>query len=650
MTPTHSPKKRYLFQIKNLGITLITFLAFSFLTRLIIFALNQSTIKADLHLIYSFLFGFVSDLFTGLFLAIPCGLFVVFCPKINKYTYGIYLFILSSFILFTSISELVFWDEFGVRFNFIAVDYLVFTTEVIENIFQSYPMHWIMIGILTASFIYTLLILKLNIIDWSSLKKVTYKDRCLALGSTLILPIVAYTCWSHSFIPKLPNQYHCELAKNGSWSFVDAYNKMEIDFDQWYLTLPLQQAVSMTRNLIHHEKESAISPYKTSNGLDTTRMIKGQENENHYNVILICMESMSAEFMAYFKNTKAITPNLDALAQDSIFFSNLRATGTRTVRGMEALTLNLPPTPGQAIFYRPDGVNLKTTFEPFLERNYDCAFIYGGHGQFDYMNRFFSTSGCRIVDLNQWDKNDITMKTAWGACDEDLFNKTIKEADIAHAKGKPFHYFCMTTSNHRPFDFPDGRIDLKSHSGRSAAVKYADWSIGHLIKESSTKPWFKNTLFVICADHCASSAGKSDLDITKYHIPAMIYNPSIIKPQNIQSLCSQIDVMPTVFSILGWKYETVGFGKNLLNSSPTDFQGRAFISNYQKIALLKNNELVILKPNKEHVIYDCKMENGSLIEKKKSTSPILNEAISYYQTASWLFKNGMLKREPKHAN
>ncbi|MEO7098279.1 MAG: LTA synthase family protein, partial [Luteolibacter sp.] len=274
---------------------------------------------------------------------------------------------------------------------------------------------------------------------------------------------------------------------------------------------------------------------------------------------------------------------------------------------------------------------------------YDCAFFYGGDGKFDYMNRFFSTAGCRVMDVNAWDKKDVTFKTSWGACDEDLFNKTIADADRNYAANKPFHYFCMTTSNHRPYDFPEGRIDKKSHSGRSPAVKYSDWAVGNLVENASKKPWFKDTLFIFVADHCASSAGKSDLDVTKFHIPAMIYNPGLIQPQTISKVCSQVDLMPTVFGLLNWNYSTLSYGHDLLAPSAGSLTERAFISNYQKIALLQKDSLVILKPKRESSIYSCDIKTGDLSPPKSEDTQILHDATSFYQSASWLFSSGKLK-------
>ena len=141
-------------------------------------------------------------------------------------------------------------------------------------------------------------------------------------------------------------------------------------------------------------------------------------------------------------------------------FDNFYATGTRTDRGMEALSLSLPPTPGRSMIKRPRNEGMFTVGSVFRAKGYDTAFIYGGYGYFDNMNYFFGQNGYRVVDRNSVAKSDITFANAWGACDEDLLRWTMREADTAAAAGKPFHFFIMTTSNHRPFTYPEGKIDL----------------------------------------------------------------------------------------------------------------------------------------------------------------------------------------------
>ena len=441
-------------------------------------------------------------------------------------------------------------------------------------------------------------------------------------------------------MPAFTNTYHGELAKNGCWSFFAAFRSMEIDYHKWYAVLPQDDALRAAKQLL----STPESPPSSSEPRDRHRTINHRPPEHKWNVILICMESMSGEFMSSLGKKSELTPNLDRIAKESVFFENLYATGTRTVRGMEALTLNLPPTPGQAIIYRPEGTNLTTTFSPFLDRGYDCAFLYGGDGRFDFMNRYFSTAGCRIVDSNIWKKNDITFKTAWGACDEDLFNKTIEQADADHAAGKPFHFFCMTTSNHRPFGFPAGRIDMRANGKRKPAVKYADWAIGRLIEQAGKRPWFNETLFVIVADHCASSAGKTELDVTKYRIPGMIYNPTLLNPKTITTLASQIDIMPTMFGLLGWNYETLGYGHDLLAPSAANRPGRAFVSNYQKLGLLTRDGLAILGPNRKSAAYACDLETGDLSQPGPAAGSLIHDTTAFYQSAAWLFESGRLKK------
>ena len=212
------------------------------------------------------------------------------------------------------------------------------------------------------------------------------------------------------------------------------------------------------------------------------------------------------------------------------------------------MTLSLPPTPGRSIVKRLRNGNMFSLGSVFRSQGYDTAFIYSGYGYFDNMNAFFGNNGYRIVDRASVDKEDITFANAWGACDEDLFNWTLREADQGAKSGKPFHYFVMTTSNHRPFTYPDGRIDLPSKvSGRDGGVKYTDYAINKFLEDASKKPWFKNTIFVIVSDHCASVAGKSELPVQNYHIPLMIYAPGgQIKPGRVDTLMSQIDFPPTL--------------------------------------------------------------------------------------------------------
>src|SRR4029077_14863388 len=177
--------------------------------------------------------------------------------------------------------------------------------------------------------------------------------------------------------------------------------------------------------------------------------------EKKLNVVLISVESFSADFMQMFGNTENITPYLDSLAQHSLVFTNLYATGTRTVRGLEALSLCVPPTPGQSIVRRPNNENLFSLGRVFAEKGYETKYIYGGYGYFDNMNYFFANNGYEVADRSRLSDNEIDYENIWGVADENLFTLATREIENTLAKGKPAFAHIMTTSNHRPYTYPE---------------------------------------------------------------------------------------------------------------------------------------------------------------------------------------------------
>jgi len=280
----------------------------------------------------------------------------------------------------------------------------------------------------------------------------------------------------------------------------------------------------------------------------------------------------------------------------------------------------------------------------FKERGYELKFIYGGYGYFDNMNNFFSRNGYEIVDRKELSKEEISFANIWGVCDQDIFNRTLKECDKSYAIGKPFLNHVMTTSNHRPYTYPEGVIDIPLQTSRAGGVKYCDFAIGEFIRKASLKPWFKNTLFVIVADHCAGSAGQTELPFIEYQIPFIIYNPGLVKPQQIGKLCSQIDVAPTLLGVMNWTYKSKFFGKDILKMTPEE--ECAFISNYQKLGYIKNDQLTILSPQQKVTNYKINAQTGEMktdiIDKNMQ-----NKAIIYYQSANYVHKEKLNKWDEK---
>jgi len=560
----------------------------------------------------------------------------------NKVFYFLFLFA----IIFSCFSEVVFWEEFQTRFNFIAVDYLIYTTEVIANILESYPI---------GKLVLVILILVAVIFYYTQKKIIKLKSENYGaeMRKALILPaitILAFFTIDSSKLTKISeNNYVNEISANGIYQLFSAYRNNQIDYDALYISRDLKESISGLRANISKQE-----PYsKFLNEDDISRLVpsvkKGEEKK--YNVILVSIESLSAEFMAAFGNQENITPNLDKFAKEGLFFTNLKSTGTRTVRGLEALSLSVPPTPGNSIVRRPHNEGLFNISSPLKDRGYETKFLYGGDGYFDNMNYFFENNGFQIVDRGKFAKEEISFTNAWGVADEDLFDKAIKEADSSFAANKPFMNFIMTTSNHRPFTYPSGAIDIEPKTGRNGAVKYTDYAIGKLIEKSKDKKWFKNTIFIFVADHCAGSAGNTDLPLWRYQIPAIFYAPSIIKPRVFNKNVSQIDIAPTLMGMLNLSYKSKFFGTDVLSNEKT-IDNHSFVSTYTDVGYFKNDKLYLLKPKKTKKVFDVKIEKYGWEGSKEVVTENydekeLNNAISYYQGASYFFRNDKLKNFTK---
>ena len=184
---------------------------------------------------------------------------------------------------------------------------------------------------------------------------------------------------------------------------------------------------------------------------------------------LLSIESMGAEFLGAYGDPHGLTPHMDALARESLWFSNVYATGNRTVRGLEALALALPPTPGQSIVRRPHNEILFSLGSVFEDYGYGVMFAYGGYGYFDNMNAFFDANDYRSIDRRSIPAQDIEFENIWGVADEHLYDHVLREIDREKAAQprRPVFVHIMTTSNHRPFTYPPGRIDIPSGTGRA---------------------------------------------------------------------------------------------------------------------------------------------------------------------------------------
>lgn len=633
------------------------FILLSFLLRLVLLAWQHNDVSLSPFSILRTLFtGLFYDFGVSSFILVPSLLYIFIWP--NKYIGSIadklltcLFFTLTIFILvFTFLAEITFWEEFRTRFNFIAVDYLIYTHEVISNIKESYPLPLLLGIIIAATAGIVMLFIKRGFFKASFSSTITFKQRSVALATGVAAMVFFIIFIRNNDAEWSANRYNNEISKAGIYSFFAEFRNNRMDYADFYTTISEPKAFAMARDNV---KDEHTKFEKKNKDYSILRNEDEPGKEIRPNVVFILMESMSASFMKEFGNDKNITPNMDALAQNSVLFTNLYATGTRTVRGMEAVTLCIPPTPGQSIVKRPDNHGLYTVESVFRDKNYQSSFFYGGDGYFDNMNSYFGGNGFTIYDRghgsvlsddikvarNHIDDSEVTFENAWGICDEDIYKKMLTVADEYYKKGQPFFNFVMSTSNHRPYTYPSGKIDISSGQSRDGAVKYADYAVGSMLAEAKTKPWFKNTVFVLIADHCASSAGKDEIDVANYHIPAIIYNLPGVASQKITKQCSQIDLFPTLFCMLYWDYRSNFFGKDVLDEG---FADRALMGTYRKLTLMKKDKIMILSDQKKQQFYNYSVKDNSLTMRAMD-KPFLDEAISWYQSADYLFAHKLLK-------
>ena len=528
--------------------------------------------------------------------------------------WGTYVFLL----LVVTVGEYFFWQEFGVRYNFIAVDYLVYTHEVIGNIMESYAIVPILIVIvlLTAGIIF--LWARRNRFELNML----YQPRHLALHIVTYALMTFGACLllqgTHNMTSE--NQYVTQLEQNGACDFVIAFENNKLEYDKFYPMLSERQC---------------RKDYQALTGLNdkALKTVGDTLGSRWPNIVLITVESLSADFLTRYGNRQQLTPQIDRLMNRSLVFDSLFAVGNRTVRGLEALSLCIPPSAGESIIKQPDNhmgsLSVAAALRPL---GYHAQFIYGGDSYFDNMGDFYSHNGYEVIDRADIARKDITFANIWGVCDEDVFHKSLSVFDADAARRQPFFAQIMTTSNHRPYTYPQGKIHVGGKPNtREAAVRYTDYAIGSFIREASRRPWFDNTVFVIIADHCASSAGKTSLPLDRYHIPCLMYAPRLVKPQYVGKVCSQIDIVPTLLSLLHLK-ATVGFaGQDILAAT---FRPRAFMATYQDLGYYEGNLLTVLSPIRKVRQYSVRRRSDGTFDELPAhgrDAEALRKAQTYYQ-------------------
>ncbi|MDD3149326.1 MAG: LTA synthase family protein [Candidatus Gastranaerophilales bacterium] len=629
------------FSLKFLFKIYLFWIFYFFLIRIYLIIDNQLfNIKLST-ILKGFLIGIRYDIVViGYFL----GLIVVLFPLLDKHIISekickkiviIYNSILTFIFVFFSIIEIYFFKEFGQRFNHKSVEYLIYPKEVLGNIWAYYPI----IRIFIIAVILTFFISKLlnRFIQPSEYFKIGFIKKSSLWFIILVLMFIGCrSSFDHrpiniSLAYFSNSQLLNEISNNGFFTFIYAvYDKIknEVDFEKKYIYTNEIEAVKTIKKLLDNNKNEFVD---TNN---ITRKITNSTEEKKYNVVIILEESLGAEYVGYLsKKYHNLTPNIDKIAEQGIICENAFSNGTRTSRGIEGVISSFPPIPGESTIKRSKSQNNFFTLSRVLKsKGYTNWFIYGGQAMFDNMRGFFNSNGVNNI-VEEKDFISPIFESTWGVSDEDLFNKA---DEIFSQQTQPFFSLLLTTSNHMPFTFPENRIkkiieDIPERD-RLNAIKYTDYAIGEFLKKIKNRPYFKNTLFVIVADHGTRVFGKNIIPINKFHIPVIFYGPEILKnyPKKIKTVVGQIDIAPTILNILGINYTSTFFGRNIFKIPENE--GFALVQYGELLGMITLDSLTVLYPGKK-----IKKVKNDYIKKYQLSPKNLNTKtiISDYFSLAW---------------
>jgi phosphoglycerol transferase MdoB-like AlkP superfamily enzyme len=533
-------------------------------------------------------------------------------------------------LLYLAAVEYFFFDEFNSRFNYVAVEYLIYPHEVFVNLRDSYPVVPVMAA--AAALTFALLWLGRESIRAALASSNRFTDRARP-ALLVVLPLLAAYALPEGAAPHPGgNRVAGELAANGIASFLSAALSSRLDYDQYYLTVDGKEAASRARRLVSQSNATFLPG--GSNPL--ARHVAYPDAPKPLHVIVLLEESLGAEFVGAYGDTRGLTPHLDHIARDSLVFTRAYATGTRTVRGMEAVTASFPPVPAEAIVKRNNNEKMFNWSTVMHANGYSPTFIYGGYGTFDNMNYFFGHNGYRVIDRTDMDKPGFS--NIWGVSDADLFRNALRVFDEQVARGERVFSVVMTTSNHKPFTFPDGVPGVAPRGGgREAGVRYADHAIGRFFEQLRNRPWFDDSLVVIVADHGARVYGREDIPLKTYEIPFLVYSPRHVAPGRIDVLTSQMDVAPTVLGLLNISYDSTFFGKDVLLAEPGE--RLAAFNHNRDIALLRSDVLAELGFRQHFAEYRYDLLHNS--QQPAIADPEnIRDAASLFQLAYQLYARG----------
>ncbi|MDP1784400.1 MAG: LTA synthase family protein, partial [Sulfuricurvum sp.] len=559
----------------------------------------------------SFLYGLKLDTMTTSIILILPALFMTITPQRFAKIIGVfisgYVLIFLLIALYVENATFPFVAQYDVRPNYLFVEYLKYPKEVTSMILKEYPLQ--LVAALAMIIITAWGYLRFSPLQLEAAIRTPLWRRIL-----LILPIGALLFIgirsSYGHRPaNISDALYCtnrmvnEIAKNSLYSIGYAYYSYSKESDkliQSYGNISVNDAYARVSKRLNIPKGEKI-PFER---LEATHFPAKKPK----NLVIFIQESLGSQFVGFSGGDATITPNLEKLSHEGLAFTNLFSNGTRSIRGLSGMTSGWLPLAGEEVVKRNKSQSDFFTVASLLKPlGYKSCFIYGGEGRFDNMRSWYMGNGFDEV-IEQKDYAHPTFVSTWGVSDEDLVLKAHDKFKSYAQKNEKFVSVIFSSSNHSPFELPDGKIDFIPNKPRQSvdnAVKYADFAIGRFFELAKKESYYKDTVFVVVADHNIRVYGDDLVPVKMFHIPALnIANG--LKAQKFDRIATQPDILATALDLVGVNLTYPVLGHSVYSDAKQEMALMMFNDTF---ALRVHDKVAIIQPNKPPLSFTYENEH-----------------------------------------
>jgi phosphoglycerol transferase MdoB-like AlkP superfamily enzyme len=603
------------------GILALYILAALSLSRLFLIGVNWERVAATEGIGFILLQGVRFDIiFLGMILG-PVLLFkpwfhtLAFLRHIGRWIFPAYLGLAVSLAFFIEASSKSFIAEYDSRPNYLFVEYLAYPREVFSMLAGSHLLE--LVGFTVVALLLAWFVFRWLFKDPRSGTRVPFWFCLLAMpvAAVLVLAMIRSTLDHRPVNPS-----------NAVFSQDSMVNQLPLNSPYSLLYAIYEHRREASRKGVRYgsmDEDEALAIILKEAGIEAAEQLDpavptlhrqkpGRVLDRPLNLVILMQESLGADMVGSLGGMD-LTPELDQLASQGIWLERLYATGTRSVRGIEAIISGFTPTPMVSVVKLPETQKNFFTLAGLLEsQGYQTSFIYGGAANFDNMRRFMMNNGFQCV-IEQSDYEQPVYEGTWGVSDEDLYGRAHEE--FLKAGEQPFFSLVFTSSNHEPFGIPANRVDRENgpEGARKTAIKYADYALGRFFDTARQSKYWKNTVFLVIADHPARLFAGALVPVERFRIPGAIIG-DMIEPRRVPGITSQIDIVPTLLSLIGVDSNHPGIGRDLTRQEYRQGSGRAMMQFNALQAYLEDDRVVVLQPDLEPLSFRLEADGKMNLE------------------------------------